>query len=136
MEQQPQIALSIEHMRVLVSMGLDPSDASMCWIKEPITEHYALSRHDEFCYELSCLSPVPTYTLEDILMKIKGTLVYNNLIVRNTSRNTPWTYTILKNDYSCIGKGICVYGRTPLEAAYNALLSMHKKAPQCIGILK
>lgn len=65
-----QIALSIEQMNHLKELGVDTSDASLCWIKEPNTDNYSLSIHDESCYEMSCLHPVPAFTLQDILEKL------------------------------------------------------------------
>ena len=44
----------------------------MCWVKytsdeEPYEETYSLSILDENCYEMSCLSPIPTLTIGDII---------------------------------------------------------------------
>lgn len=68
---KPQIALSPEQMKELKSLGLDCSDASMCWCKEPNENKYRLFIHDEYCYEAACLKPIPAYTLEDILIKLR-----------------------------------------------------------------
>ena len=123
-------------MRALQRAGIDISDASMCWIKEPNEGYYRLTVHDEYCYEMSCLRPVPAYTLEDLFLKIKGTLEYNPLIVKGRqNHSTPWTFSILKNDYSCIEEGIITFGESPLEASYRALLKLYRVAPQCIEIL-
>lgn len=63
--------LSIGQMKSLVELGVDTSHASMCWIKntdgDETENMYMLSVHNEWCYELSCLSPVPTFTLQDII---------------------------------------------------------------------
>lgn len=61
--------LSVGQMKHLQELGLDTSDASMCWIKDS-EENRFLSVNDEYCYEMSHLSPVPTYTLQDILDKL------------------------------------------------------------------
>lgn len=58
--------LSIEQMKHLLELGLDTSDASMCWIKDSEGNRF-LNVNDEYCYEMSHLSPVPTYTLQDII---------------------------------------------------------------------
>lgn len=58
-------------MKSLIQLGLDTSKASMCWIKntdgDETENKYMLSVHNEWCYEMSCLSPIPTFTLQDIL---------------------------------------------------------------------
>lgn len=61
--------LSVGQMKHLQELGLDTSDASMCWIKDSEGNRF-LSVNDEYCYEMSHLSPVPTYTLQDILDKL------------------------------------------------------------------
>lgn len=60
--------LSIEQMNHLQELGLDTSDAKMCWIKDA-EENCTLEIHDEYCYEMSFMSPIPTYTLQDIFDK-------------------------------------------------------------------
>ena len=47
-------------------MGLDTSNASMCWIKDTEGNQH-LSVHDEYCYEASLMNPIPAYTLQDVL---------------------------------------------------------------------
>lgn len=59
--------LSIKQMQHLKELGVDTSNASMCWVKDPNSEDRKISIHDEYCYEMSCLRPVPTFTLQDIL---------------------------------------------------------------------
>lgn len=75
---KPQIALSIEQMHELQSLGLDCSDASMTWIHLGHTYNNILilstltneimQWHDGASYQS------PAYTLEDILMKLPSTL--------------------------------------------------------------
>ena len=53
-------------MRHLKELGLNTSNASMCWVKD--TEgNQRLSVHDEYCYEANFMNPVPAYTLQDVL---------------------------------------------------------------------
>lgn len=59
--------LSIEQMKNLQRLGVDTSKASMCWIKHPNCTERDLTVHDVFCYEMSCLEPVPTFTLQDLI---------------------------------------------------------------------
>lgn len=62
-----QIALTPDQMAELKSLGLDCSDASMCWINGVLVA-------DCDCSVMTALramnKPVPAYTLEDILMKL------------------------------------------------------------------
>lgn len=62
-------ALSVEQMKHLEDLGVNTSDANMCWMKDS-EENRFLSVNDEYCYEMYHLSPVPAYTLQDILDKL------------------------------------------------------------------
>ena len=58
--------LSIEQMQHLQELGLDTSNASMCWIKTPNGRD--LTFNDEWMnLEESILDPVLAYTLQDVL---------------------------------------------------------------------
>ena len=58
--------LSIEQMQHLQELGLDTSNASMCWIKTPNGRD--LTFNDEWVnFEESILDPVLAYTLQDVL---------------------------------------------------------------------
>ena len=58
--------LDAHQMQHLQELGLDTSDASMCWIKDTEGNRH-LSVHDEYCYEASFMDPIPAYTLQDVL---------------------------------------------------------------------
>ena len=58
--------LDVQQMQHLQELGLDTSNASMCWIKDTEGNRH-LSVHDEYCYEASFMNPIPTYTLQDVL---------------------------------------------------------------------
>lgn len=62
--------LNIGQMKSLIELRIDTSKASMCWIKntdgDETESMYMLSVHNEWCYEMSCLSPVPAFTLQDL----------------------------------------------------------------------
>lgn len=64
---KPQIALTSDQMHKLQSLGLDCSDASMCWINGVLIA-------DCDCNVMTALravnAPIPAYTAEDILMKL------------------------------------------------------------------
>ena len=58
--------LDVQQMQHLQELGLDTSNASMCWIKD-MEGNQHLSVHDEYCYEASFMSPILAYTLQDVL---------------------------------------------------------------------
>lgn len=57
--------------------------ASMCWVKDPNENKYNLVVHDESCYEMAALEPIPAYTVADIIellpmfIERKGTFYLN-----------------------------------------------------------
>ncbi|WP_106832204.1 hypothetical protein [Parabacteroides pacaensis] len=63
---EKKICLSIEQMQKLKELGIEPKDASMCWIRDGEGNATA-ELHDEFCYEMSFMKPMPAFTLENIL---------------------------------------------------------------------
>lgn len=57
-------------MEHLCELGIDTTQATMCWIKrhdDDGTSKDILCMHDEFCYEFSSLDPEPAFNLQDIL---------------------------------------------------------------------
>lgn len=62
--------LDRNQMEHLCELGIDTTQATMCWIKQHDddgTSKDILCMHDEFCYEFSSLDPEPAFTLQDIL---------------------------------------------------------------------
>lgn len=110
---KPKIALNINQMKGLAALGLDISDASLCWVSDPNdSEVKTLCVHDEYCYKCSALNPVPAYTLEDVLLKMS---TFTLDCPENTYDNL--------NVYDCfIGADFVCTGNTPLDAAYHALV--------------
>lgn len=140
---KPLIALSPSEMAELKSLGLDCSDASMCWCQEPNEDEYRLFIHDEYCYEAACLRPIPAYTLEDIIFKLDANITYNDVIANQPDtfagqpvEITPWEcsydklvgLTSLERTLCC---GLC-WGKTPMEAAFNALKEVQECFPDKI----
>lgn len=125
------IALSIVQMRYLRDLGIDTSDASMCWVRDPNEGTYQLFIHDEYCHEVRSLAPEPAYTLEDILLKFRGQLDYNTEIAElkplldideEENEKCPWTY---EPDHKIgTGKIIIGFGKSPLDAAYKGILRL------------
>lgn len=58
---------SIEQSKRLIELGVPAEKASMCWVKDPNENEYYLAVHDEYCYEVACLEPVPAFTVADLL---------------------------------------------------------------------
>ena len=75
-----QIALSIEQMKHLVSLGIDTSNASLCWVKEPNSGERSLGIHDEYCYEMGCLEPIPAFTLQDLIELMPSSIQLSNAV--------------------------------------------------------
>lgn len=61
---------SIEQSRRLLELGVPAEKASMCWVKDPNENEYSLCIHDEYCYEVAALEPVPAFTVGDLLDKV------------------------------------------------------------------
>lgn len=61
--------LSVEQMQHLKHLGLDTSDATMCWIKTPKGREVAFNE-DWTGRRESFLEPIPAYTLQDLLYKL------------------------------------------------------------------
>ena len=58
--------LDVQQMQHLQELGLDTSNASICWIKDTEGNQH-LSVYDEYCYEANFINPIPAYTLQDVL---------------------------------------------------------------------
>lgn len=58
--------LDVQQMQHLQELGLDTSNASMCWIKDA-EGNPLLSVQDEYCNVASFMNPIPAYTLQDVL---------------------------------------------------------------------
>lgn len=64
--------LSREQMAHLEALGVDTSDASMCWLRYDADEEvrHFVAVNDEMCYEMACAEPCPTYTIGDLIEKL------------------------------------------------------------------
>ena len=71
--------LDVQQMQHLQELGLDTSDASMCWIKDTEGNRH-LSVHDEYCYEASFMDPIPAYTLQDVLDALPASIKHKDFI--------------------------------------------------------
>ena len=61
--------LSIEQMQKLKELGVDVSKASMCYVffESDGSKYTDIVVHDESCYEMACMNPIPTFTLQDMI---------------------------------------------------------------------
>lgn len=121
-----QIALSIEQMNNLVSLGVDTSQASMCWVEMP-TANAILNDTEEtewslFVNEDMYPSNVPAFTLEDILEILPRSIkedYYLSIIKEKNAWNiyyrTPSPFAFLKAVQNREDKSL-------LQAAYEMLL--------------
>ena len=72
--------LDVQQMQHLQELGLDTSNASMCWIKNTEGNRY-LSVHDEYCYEANFMNPILIYTLQDVLDMLPDFINEYSLII-------------------------------------------------------
>lgn len=74
--------LSIEQIQKLKDLGVDISKASMCYVcfESDGSKYVDIVVHDESCYEMACMNPMPTFTLQDMieLMPSKVIIDYEN----------------------------------------------------------
>lgn len=127
--------LSVKQMSHLRDLGVDISKASMCWLREPNdSTRCEVFIHDDDCYEMSCLDPVPAFTVQDLLEIIPCTLFCdkngNNISLQPINYEYRMSFYLVKElsgyeakyeDY--ITKTMLIYrtGRTVIEALYNIL---------------
>lgn len=64
--------LSIEQMKHLQELGVDTSDASMCWLRYDVggVVKQFVEINDKKCIELYSGTPYPTYTIGDLIEKL------------------------------------------------------------------
>ena len=105
LEQQ---VLSIDQVRELQELGFNVEKyASMCWVKytsdeEPYEETYNLTILDESCYETSCLAPIPTLTIGDII-EILPPHIYPSIYHKKYGKEIEQTHLLTMYPYSNFG---------------------------------
>ena len=64
--------LSIEQMKHLQELGVDTSDASMCWLRYDVggVVKLYMEINDTKCIEMYSATPYPTYTIGDLIEKL------------------------------------------------------------------
>lgn len=70
--------LSIEQMQKLKDLGVDISKASMCYVffESDGSKYTDIVVHDESCYEMACMNPMPTFTLQDIIELMPNCIIH------------------------------------------------------------
>lgn len=131
-----QMALSIEQMLELQTVGVDISDTRLAWCPLYSQAHpttligYYLMDKDIAESDI-CATIWPTYTLEDIMLKMPLTEVrYNELMPKD--RN--WVASVCMKDQHFFNKSHA--DKTPLGAAFLALKWMAIAYPEKIIILQ
>lgn len=130
------ICLSIDQMQKLKELGIDTKDASMCWVKDPAGVSWIVV-HDEYCYEIDFMRPVPAFTLQDmmeLMPELYPTINAKNKRVLDTIEHPDSGDTYLPNLYLYDGEWRCGYisfdcgeeeiafsTDNPLDAAFEML---------------
>ena len=86
---------SREQMAELKKLGIDDSEASMCWIHYETdgADEWFVAVHDESCYEASCMDATPTFSVMDII----NTLCKLNVEIAYCWDS--WKIVIYSNEY-------------------------------------
>ena len=96
--------LSIEQMKHLQELGVDISDASMCWLKYTGTDgvvRYLINANDISCHVMPFMETFPTYSIGDLIEKLpKHIDSWNdNRIVIEGDEDVDYWYAVYKNRY-------------------------------------
>ena len=119
----PKQVLDVHQMQHLQELGLDTSNASMCWIKD-MEENQHLSVHDEYCYEARFMNPVPAYTLQDVLDALPkyyhiANIGWTKLSIRvHTTKEWEIGY-VYTDELSKYAYGCRILGKKLIDAAYE-----------------
>ena len=70
--------LSVKQMQRLMELGVDVSKASMCYVffESDGSKYADIVVHDESCYEMACMNPMPTFTLQDMINLMPNNVKY------------------------------------------------------------
>ena len=132
--------LSIEQMKHLQELGVDTSDASMCWLRYDVggvVKQY-VETNDVKWHEWSRATPYPTYTAGDLFRKLPSSLkcdYLNSWIAIHTDGcNDPLISSSYEFEYNNTeGKQV---GDTIEEALYNLLCWIAINRKELLGIKK
>ena len=117
--------LDVQQMQHLQELGLDTSNASMCWIKTPNGRD--LTFNDEWMnFEESNLDPVLAYTLQDVLDALPkfyhiANIGWTKLSIRvHTTKEWEIGY-VYTDELSKYAYGCRILGKELIDAAYELL---------------
>ena len=73
--------LSIKQMQRLIELGVDVSKASMCYVffESDGSKYADIVVHDESCYEMACMNPMPTFTLQDMINIMPNSIEFDGV---------------------------------------------------------
>ena len=133
--------LSIEQMKHLQELGVDTSDASMCWLyKSESTGNliYDIAVNHEMYYGSDFINACPAYTAGDLFRKLPSSLkcdYLNSWIAIHTDGcDDPLISASYEFEYNDTkGKQV---GDTIEEALYNLLCWVAEKHKELLGIKK
>ena len=115
--------LDVQQMQHLQELGLDTSNASMCWIKTPNGRD--LTFNDEWMnLEESILDPVLAYTLQDVLDALPkyyhiANIGWTKLSIRvHTTKEWEIGY-VYTDELSKYAYGCRILGKELIDAAYE-----------------
>ena len=118
--------LDVQQMQHLQELGLDTSNASMCWIKTPNGRD--LTFNDEWMnLEESILDPVLAYTLQDVLDALPkyyhiANIGWTKLSIRvNTTKEWEIGY-VYTDELGKYAYGCRILGKELIDAAYELLV--------------
>ena len=76
--------LSIGQMKHLQKLGVDTSDASMCWLKYTGTDgvvRYLINANDISCHVMPFMDAFPTYSIGDLIEKLPKSTDFGDLLI-------------------------------------------------------
>ena len=76
--------LTIEQMKHLQELGVDTSDASMCWLKYTGTDgvvRYLINVNDISCHVMPFMEAFPTYSIGDLIEKLPKSTDFGDLLI-------------------------------------------------------
>ena len=76
--------LSIGQMKHLQKLGVDTSDASMCWLKYTGTDgvvRYLINANDISCHVMPFMEAFPTYSIGDLIEKLPKSTDFGDLLI-------------------------------------------------------
>lgn len=127
------ITLSPEQMAELSVMGLDCSDASLCWVATHANKEFTLETRPKGSYLLKTnlvLRYQYAYTLEDIINKLPSTIDGYDLWI--TKRSVRYADEFTSDSLKCFWDNTVPM----IDSAFNMLKWVHEKYPDKIKFLE